>query len=357
MASLSQNDYSGPLPSADPDPNGIFPTGAALSAFDPSNPAAVQQPVGTAMDAMAGQKEDPVDAVTAQLAAGKSIRITTQAQWNALSPHEKEVARAAIATGGRLRSSDAVRIYQDSVKRSRATQGQTVNFEDGTKVNMVNGMIVSPTKQPEPVKLEREKAEDGTIMMIDPLTGRSFPAWNEASGEAVRGQAKLSATQEDNIKRLQMQSENLGARLNALTNFTEGDKVQYDNQNGNYVTTWGNNAPAWVPFTGKTVKEERAELEKEKSNYDKRIEISLRPVRRSNAAESQAAQPAPAPAATPSPAPSATPSPSPTPTPTRSAAPQATPNPMPTPDKFIVGRTYKDGKGKTAVYRGNGVFE
>jgi hypothetical protein len=30
---------------------------------------------------------------------------------------------------------------------------------------------------------------------------------------------------------------------------------------------------------------------------------------------------------------------------------------MPTPDKFIVGRTYKDGKGKTATYRGNGVFE
>ena len=235
-----------------------------------------------------------------------------------------------------MRAGDAVRIYQDSVKRSRATQGQTVNFEDGTKVNMVNGMIVSPTKQPEPVKMEREKAEDGTIMMIDPLTGRSFPAWNEASGEPVRGPARLSATQEDNIKRLQMQSENLGARLNALTNFTENDKVEYDNQTGSY-------APA--PWMGTKVKDLRTQLEKEKGDYDKRIEISLRPVRRSDSAQTQAPQPAPTPQATPSPTPSVTPSPTPP------------PNPMPTPDNFIVGRTYTDAKGNKAVYQGNGVFK
>jgi hypothetical protein len=159
----------------------------------------------------------------------------------------------------------------------------------------------------------------------------------------VRGQAKLSATQEDNIKRLQMQSENLGARLDALTNFTEGDKVEYDTQTGNYAA---------APWMGTKVKALRTQLEKEKSDYDKRIEISLRPVRRSNSEEPQAAQPA----ATPSPTPSATPSPSPTPA-TRSAAPQATPNPMPTPDKFIVGRAYTDAKGNKAIYRGNGVFE
>jgi hypothetical protein len=279
--------------------------------------------------------------LAAQLAAGRRIRITSKEQWDAMSPHQKEVVRAAMATGGKMRAGDAVRIYQDSVKRARATQGQTVNFEDGTKVNMVNGMIVPPTKQPEPVKMEIKQAEDGTMVMIDPLTGRSFPAWNEASGEAVRGQAKLSATQEDNIKRLQMQSENLGARLNALTNFTENDKVEYDNQTGNYVTTWGNKAPAWVPFTGKTVKEERAELEKEKSNYDKRIEISLRPVRRSDSAQSQASQPAPAPQATPSPTPSVTPSPTPR------------PNPMPTPSGNISKAQY-DALAPGSTFTWNG---
>ena len=344
MSTLAQNAFVNavPLPPMAPntDPNGILPTGAALSALDPNDPAAVQQPVGSAMDAVAGQEEEPMDALAAQLAAGKRIRITSKEQWAAMSPHQKEVVRAAMATGGQIRSGDAVRIYQDSVKRARATQGQTVNFEDGTKVNMVNGMIVSPTKQPEPVKLDRQQAEDGTIMMIDPLTGRSFPAWNEIDGEPVRGQAKLSATQEDNIKRLQMQSENLGARLDALTKFTEGDKVEYDTQTGNYAA---------APWMGTKVKALRTQLEKEKSDYDKRIEISLRPVRRSNAAESQVAQPD----ATPSPTPNVTPTPTPTPTP----RPTPTPNPMPTPDNFIVGRSYTDAKGNTATYRGNGVWE
>jgi len=341
MASPSQNDYSGPLPSADP--NGFIAPGNALIALDPNEPAAVQQPVGSAMDAMDGQEEEPLDNLAAQLAAGKRIRITSKAQWAAMSPHQKEVVRAAMSSGGQITSNNAVRIYQDSVKRSRANQVQTVSLPDGRSVYFANGQRIEADKQPEPVKLERDKAEDGTIMMIDPLTGRSFPAWNEASGEAVRGQAKLSATQEDNIKRLQMQSENLGARLDALTNFTEGDKVEYDTQTGNYAA---------APWMGTKVKALRTQLEKEKSDYDKRIEISLRPVRRSNSEEPQAAQPA----ATPSPTPSATPSPAPTPA-TRSAAPQATPNPMPTPDKFIVGRAYTDAKGNKAIYRGNGVFE
>jgi hypothetical protein len=277
MASPAQTAFVNtvPLPpiTNDPDPAGILPTSNALIALDPNDPAAVQQPVGNAMDAVAGQEEDPVDAVTAQLAAGKRVRITSQAQWNALSPHEKEVIRAAMATGGQLRSSDAVRIYQDSVKRSRANQVQTVTTSDGRKVDMVNGMMIPAEKEPEAVKMEIKQAEDGTMVMIDPLTGRSFPAWNEASGEAVRGQAKLSATQEDNIKRLQMQSENIGARLDALTNFTEGDKVEYDTQTGNYAA---------APWMGTKVKDLRTQLEKEKSDYDKRIEISLRPVRRSS---------------------------------------------------------------------------
>ena len=310
MASPAQNAFVNtvPLPpiSNDPDPSGILPTGPALSALDPSDPNAVQQPVGSAMDAMDGQEEEPMDAVTAQLAAGKRIRITTQTQWNALSPHEKEVVRAAMASGGQISSNNAVRIYQDSVKRARANQVQTVTTSDGRKVDMINNQIIQPEKQPEPVKLERQQAEDGTIMMIDPLTGRSFPAWSESDGEPVRGQAKLSATQEDNIKRLQMQSENLGARLNALTNFTESDKVEYDTQTGNYAA---------APWMGTKVKDLRTQLEKEKNDYDKRIEISLRPVRRANAAESPSQQPAATPAPTPSPTPSPTPRPNPMPTP------------------------------------------
>jgi hypothetical protein len=227
---------------------------------------------------------------------------------------------------------NAVRIYQDSVKRSRANQVQSVSLPDGRTVNMVNNQIIPEAKQPEPVKMEIKQAEDGTMVMIDPLTGRSFPAWNEASGEAVRGQAKLSATQEDNIKRLQMQSENIGARLNALTNFTENDKVEYDNQTGSY-------APA--PWMGTKVKDLRTQLEKEKGDYDKRIEISLRPVRRSDSAQTQASQPAPTPQATPSPTPSVTPSPTPR------------PNPMPTPSGNITKAQY-DALAPGATFTWNG---
>jgi len=172
MASPAQTAFVNtvPLPSItnDPDPNGFIAPGNALIALDPNDPAAVQQPVGNAIDAVAGQEENPMDAVTAQLAAGKRVRITSQAQWNAMSPHEKEVVRAAMATGGQLRSSDAVRIYQDSVKRSRANQVQTVTTSDGRKVDMVNNQIVnSPEIQArlENAKLDLQKSQAEVAQM------------------------------------------------------------------------------------------------------------------------------------------------------------------------------------------------
>ena len=315
-------------------------SGDALVAMDPSES---RQDVASALQNV--NEEDPMDRHAIALSRGGSQHIANQAQFNAMSPHQKAVIRAAVSAGGNIKASDGLKFYQDSLKQARASQINTVTTSDGRKVDIVNGQIIPAAKQEEAVKYERWQAENGTMMLTDPTTGKTFPAWDEQTGEPMRGQAKLSATQEDDIKRLQMQSENLGGRLNALTNFTESDKVQYDNQNGNYVTTWGNNAPAWVPFTGKTVKEERAEREKEKSGIDKRIEIALRPVNRS----SPAAQPSATPAPTPSP------TPSPTPNVTRSAEPR--PNPMPTPDKFIVDRTYTDANGNKAIYRGNGVFE
>jgi hypothetical protein len=172
MASPAQTAFVNtvPLPSItnDPDPNGFIAPGNALIALDPNDPAAVQQPVGNAIDAVAGQEENPMDSVTAQLAVGKRVRITSQAQWNAMSPHEKEVVRAAMATGGQLRSSDAVRIYQDSVKRSRANQVQTVTTSDGRKVDMVNNQIVnSPEIQArlENAKLDLQKSQAEVAQM------------------------------------------------------------------------------------------------------------------------------------------------------------------------------------------------
>ena len=271
-------------PSADADPNNIMPLSAAFDAVDP---ATQQQPVGQALDAVSGQEEEPYDATAARLAQGASIRITSKEQWAALSPHEKEVIRAAKASGGRLRASDALRIYQDSVKRARASQVQTVALPDGRTVYFANGQRIEADKQPEPVKKEIKQSEDGTWMMIDPLTGNAFPARNE-NGEAVRGPAKLSATQEDNINRLQLQSENVGARLTDLTRFTEAESVAYNDETGTYEPA------GWLG--GTKVASLRKQLESEKSDFDKRIEVAIRPVNRSSKSS-----PAPAPAATPAP--------------------------------------------------------
>lgn len=335
-------DATVPLP-VDPnaDPDSLIPAGVALDSLAPQQ-GQNTQPVGNAIENVSGQR-NAVDHLASKLLAGGNINIKSQEQFNALSDAQKAVIRAAASTGNinggvQIKSSDALRIYQDAVKQARQTQVQTVMTSDGRKVDIVNGQIIPAAKQEEPVKMERWQAEDGTMMLTNTTTGRSFPAWDEKTGDSMRGPAKLSATQEDDIKRLQMQSENVGARLNSLTNFTENDKVEYDNKSGNYAS---------APWMGTKVKELRAQLEKEKSNYDKRIQIALRPVNRSSEQQSQqpAATSSPTPQATPSPTPSVTPSPTPRPT------------PMPTPDKFIVGRTYKDGKGKTATYRGNGVFE
>ena len=326
-------DYDGgPLPGDEPDYT--LSTGGALVAIDPSQS---RQDVADALQNV-NQDEEPLDPHAVALSRGGRQHIATQEQFDALSPQQKSVIRAAASVGGSIKSSDALKVYQDSIKQARASQINTVTTSDGRKVDIVNGQIIPAAKQEEPVKMERVQADDGTIIMIDPTTGRSFPAWMENDGAAVRGQAKLSATQEDNIKRLQMQSENLGGRLNALTRFTEDENVQYNDKTGDYEA---------APWMGTKVSGLRDQLSKEKSDYDKRVEVSLRPVNRSSPAAQPSATPAPTPQVTPSPTPAPSPTPSPTPR----------PNPMPTPDKFIVDRTYTDANGNKAIYRGNGVFE
>jgi hypothetical protein len=341
MASPSQSDYSGPLPSADADPNGILPTGNALMAVVPNEPATAQQPVGSAMDAMDGQEEEPLDDLAAQLAAGRRIRITSKEQWAAMSPHQKEVVRAAMATGGKMRAGDAVRIYQDSVKRSRANQVQSVSLPDGRTVNMVNNQIIPEAKQPEQVKREIRETADG-LRAIDPLTGESFQVYDKYSGSAVTGKPKISEDNRVQFNQAHIELQRIQNELNQVNAIPTNKKVT-QNDNG-----------MWVPsdsfFGGENPEKVKARLLKDADYQSEKI-------RKIDPTNSVSASAASQPAATPSPTPSATPSPSPTPAPTRSASPQPTPNPMPTPDKFIVNRTYTDAKGNKAVYQGNGVFK
>jgi hypothetical protein len=307
----------------------------------PNEPATAQQPVGSAMDAMDGQEEEPLDDLAAQLAAGRRIRITSQAQWDAMSPHQKEVVRAAMATGGKMRAGDAVRIYQDSVKRARATQVQTVTLSDGRKVDMINGTYPPAAKEPEPVKREIKETADG-LRAIDPLTGESFQVYDKYSGSAVTGKPKISEDNRVQFNQAHIELQRIQNELNQVNAIPTNKKVTQD-ENG-----------MWVPsdsfFGGENPEKVKARLLKDADYQSEKI-------RKIDPTNSVSAAAASQPVATPSPTPNATPSPSPTPTPTRSAAPQATPNPMPTPDNFIVGRTYTDAKGNKAVYQGNGVFK
>jgi hypothetical protein len=329
MASPSQSDYSGPLPSADLDPNGILPTGNALMTVVPNEPATAQQPVGSAMDAMDGQEEEPLDNLAAQLAAGKRIRITSKEQWSKMSPHQKEVVRAAMSSGGQITSNNAVRIYQDSVKRSRANQVQTVSLPDGRTVYFANGQRIEADKQPEPVKREIRETADG-LRAIDPLTGESFQVYDKYSGSAVTGKPKISEDNRVQFNQAHIELQRIQSELNQVNAIPTNKKVT-QNDNG-----------MWVPsdsfFGGENPEKVKARLLKDADYQSEKIR-KIDPTNSVSAAA--ASQPAPTPQATPSPTPNPTPR----------------PNPMPTPDNFIVGRTYTDAKGNKAVYQGNGVFK
>lgn len=336
MASPDQNAYANsvPLPqiSPDPDPNGLL-TGTALSALDPNDPTATQPPVGSAMDAVAGVDEEPMDSLVSQLAAGKRIRVSSQAQWAAMSPHQKEVIRAAVASGGQIRASDAVRIYQDSVRRSRASQVQTVTLPDGRTVSMVNNQIIPDQKQPEPVKREIRETADG-LRAIDPLTGESFQVYDKYSGSAVTGKPKISEDNRVQFNQAHIELQRIQSELNQVNAIPTNKKVT-QNENGMWIPFdgfWGGEDPAKV----------KARLLKDADYQSEKIR-KIDPTNSVSAAS--ASQPAATPQATPSPTPSVTPAPTPR------------PNPMPTPDKFVVGKRYRDAAGNVKTYRGNGSWE
>lgn len=285
------NDYVTPLPvSQDPDPNGFMQPGPALSALDPNMPAPQQEPVGSALDAVAAQDE-PYDAIAAKLANGGRIRITSQEQFNALSEPQKAVVRAAVATGGKLRANDALRVYQDTLKQARASQMQTVKTSDGRTIDMLNGQIIPPAKQEEPVKLEREQAEDGTIMMIDPLTGRSFPAWNEQTGEPIRTAPKLSESQKLNATRVQQLIDTNKSQAALLQSFAPDAKVNWNSEKMEYETPW--------LMGGSTVQDEMNRLIKDTELQESKLNNILNPSGNAPAKSS------PAPKETPSPTPTA----------------------------------------------------
>ncbi len=75
---------------------------------------------------------------------GGTFQVKSQAEWDALPLERQEVIRAAVAMGGALPVSDAMKIYQDSRKQRMEAIPQEVVLPDGTKTYSVNGQIVNP---------------------------------------------------------------------------------------------------------------------------------------------------------------------------------------------------------------------
>lgn len=348
MSTRNQYLNSVPLPEVDanPDPNDFIQSGDALVAMGPEDRGENQLYVGDAMDEVA-QEDDLSNGVMAQLGAGQTIRVTSQEQFDKMSPHEKAIVRTAMATGSaseggvsksRLSSRDAVTIYRDSLKQERdrlrqerADEVRTLTLSDGRKIDMINGTYPPAAKVPEPVKRELREQADG-LRSTDPSTGESFLAYDKYTGEPVMGKPKISEDNRVQFNQAHIELQRIQSELNQVNAIPTNKKVTQDD-NG-----------MWVPsdsfFGGENPAKVKARLLKDADYQSEKI----RKIDPTNSVSATAAsQPAAAP--------------SPTPTPTRSASPQPTPNPMPTPDKFIVGRTYQDGEGRKATYRGNGVFK
>jgi hypothetical protein len=297
-----QQQLAAPQPTPTPTP------GPALAAMAPT-PAPTPEPIGPALAATEPRRSNA--SLAAYISAGGN---DFRSIYPNLAPEEQafiDGMRSGLGSSGQMTTERELMLkaLDTHLKSYRSSNIQTFTTSDGRAVDMLNGQVIQQPAS-EPIKYDRYQQEDGTMVMTDPTTGRTFPAWDAQTGAPIRGLAKFSPTQEEDIKRLQLNSEDKAARLTNLTRFTESDFVTYNNETGTYE-------PAGM-FGGTKVKSLRKQLETEKSDYDKRLEVALRPVSR---------------AASPSPTPS------------------------PTPDQFQVGKRYRDANGNVKTYRGNGNWE
>lgn len=186
--------------------------------------------VGSALDVV----DDPM---AARIAAGGVIEIKSQEEWNALPPAQKEYLRAMQAAGGEVRTSDALRAYQAASRAQQARQVVPVELPDGRKAALVGNNLVLP-KVADPVKLERVVNDEGIVTMVDPTTGKSFPAWDEATGAPVRAQKKLTESQRLEQARAQKMLDAAALRVQGLQGFEDGDRVTWDENSGAFVKSW-----------------------------------------------------------------------------------------------------------------------
>jgi hypothetical protein len=213
--------------------------------------------------------------------------------------------------------------YQsEAVKSSRPafTPGATeVALPDGRKVAMIgtspNSAMVAPA--PEAPKFERITAADGTVKLIDTMTGKAITAWDEQTGSPVKAPVRSG---EDAVK---------GQQIDMLA--SDIAKMQ----------------SAGAPWY-------RSSASYQRDIAAKQAQLNAMMDPSSVMASAPAPSPSPSPSATPSPTPQATPTPdsaylsSPTPTPSPEPTPAPTPLSMSSADyQSKYGRAMKPGRYRT----------
>lgn len=98
-------DYGNSVPLPGDEKDYTLSTGGALVAMDPSQS---RQDVADALQNV-NEDEEPLDPHAVALARGGRQHIATQAQFDALSPQQKAVIRAAASVGGSIKASDALK--------------------------------------------------------------------------------------------------------------------------------------------------------------------------------------------------------------------------------------------------------
>ena len=217
--------------------------------------------------------------------------------------------------------------YQsEAVKQSRPafTPGATeVALPDGRKVQMIgtspNSAMVAPAEAAP--KFERITAADGTVKLIDTMTGKAITAWDEQTGSPVKAPVRSG---EDAVK---------GQQVDMLAS----DIAKLQSGSGFYWTQAGRQAD---------IAAKQAQLN-----------AMLNPASVLAGAPAPSAQPpAPTPQATPVPTPDSAylstpmPTPQPTPSPEPSPAPQAAPTPLSMSSSDYqskYGRAMKPGRYRT----------
>jgi hypothetical protein len=212
--------------------------------------------------------------------------------------------------------------YQsEAVKSSRPafTPGATeVALPDGRKVSMIgtspNSAMVAPA--PEAPKFERITAADGTVKLIDTMTGKAITAWDEQTGSPVKAPVRSG---EDAVK---------GQQIDMLA--SDIAKMQ----------------SAGAPWY-------RSSASYQQDIAAKQAQLNAMMDPASVLAGAPAPSPSPSPSAAPSPTPQATPTPTPSPDP-RSEIPTPTPQAAPTPLSMSsadyqskYGRSMKPGRYRT----------